>query len=71
MLFIAQGAGDAFIGALAFYKAMTCGLSLEIIIQFASEIAALSCQSQGTQSSFPSVMQLPSHLLESPVQQHK
>ncbi|PVD26034.1 hypothetical protein C0Q70_13702 [Pomacea canaliculata] len=57
------GAGDAFIGALAFYKATMPTLSLVESVKRASIIAAISCKSRGTQCSFPSADQLNPALL--------
>ncbi|KAK7488622.1 hypothetical protein BaRGS_00020075 [Batillaria attramentaria] len=56
------GAGDAFIGALAYYKACMPSLSLTDCIKRASAIAAISCQFPGTQASFPTASQLQSEL---------
>ena len=54
------GAGDAFIGSLAFFLA--CGKSLSDSIKRANRIAAVSVQASGTQSSFPEARDLPSEL---------
>jgi len=54
------GAGDAFVGSLAFFLA--CGKSLSDSIKRASRIAAVSVQASGTQSSFPEAGDLPSEL---------
>jgi ribokinase len=45
------GAGDAFIGSLAFCLAR--GESLTTAAQFANRVAAISVQFPGTQTSFP------------------
>ncbi|XP_063230571.1 ribokinase-like [Bacillus rossius redtenbacheri] len=47
------GAGDMFVGALAYYLAYHPGLSLEETTRRACELAALSVLRPGTQSSFP------------------
>ena len=54
------GAGDAFVGSLAFFLA--AGKSLSAAIKRANRIAAVSVQSSGTQSSFPQAKDLPSEL---------
>ena len=54
------GAGDAFVGSLAFFLA--CGKSLSDSIKRANRIAAVSVQASGTQSSFPEAGDLPSEL---------
>ena len=54
------GAGDAFVGSLAFFLA--CGKSLSDSIKRANRIAAVSVQASGTQSSFPEARDLPSEL---------
>nr|XP_004669459.2 ribokinase isoform X1 [Jaculus jaculus] len=53
------GAGDSFVGALAFYLAYYPNLSLEEMIKRANFIAAISVQSAGTQSSYPYKKDLP------------
>jgi len=55
------GAGDAFVGSLAFYLAE--GQSLPEAMNRANRIAAISVQSPGTQSSFPTLADLPVDLL--------
>ncbi|XP_076442336.1 ribokinase-like isoform X2 [Babylonia areolata] len=60
------GAGDAFIGALAYYRARLPTLPLPEAVKRANTVASISCQFPGTQSSFPSANDLPSHLLASP-----
>jgi len=57
-----QGAGDAFIGSLAFYLATQPDLPLRDVIQRANEIATRSVLASGTQKSFPWRTQLPSEL---------
>ncbi len=54
------GAGDAFVGSLAFFLA--AGKSLSDAIKRANRIAAVSVQSSGTQSSFPQAKDLPAEL---------
>ena len=56
-----SGAGDAFVGSLAFYLAE--GQSLPDAMNRANRIAAMSVQSPGTQRSFPSLADLPADLL--------
>jgi len=55
------GAGDAFVGSLAYFLA--AGKSLTDAVERANRIAAVSVQAPGTQSSFPDVADLPSELL--------
>jgi ribokinase len=55
------GAGDAFVGSLAFY--LGTGLSLSEAMRRANQIAAISVQAPGTQSSFPDLAALPSALV--------
>ena len=54
------GAGDAFVGSLAFFLA--AGKSLSDSIKRANRIAAISVQSSGTQTSFPEAKDLPTEL---------
>jgi ribokinase len=56
------GAGDAFVGSLAFFLA--AGKSLPDSIKRANRIAAISVQSSGTQTSFPEAKDLPSDLIK-------
>jgi len=56
------GAGDAFVGSLAFFLA--AGKSLSDSIRCANGIAAVSVQSSGTQTSFPEAKDLPRKLRE-------
>jgi ribokinase len=56
------GAGDAFVGSLAFFLA--AGKSLSDSIKRANRIAAVSVQSSGTQTSFPEAKDLPSELMK-------
>jgi len=54
------GAGDAFVGSLAYYLA--AGRPLADAISRANRIAAISVQSSGTQTSFPKTEDLPADL---------
>lgn len=56
------GAGDAFIGSLAYFVA--AGKALPEAIRRANGIAAISVQASGTQSSFPNAADLPAGFLE-------
>ncbi|XP_001502121.2 ribokinase isoform X1 [Equus caballus] len=56
------GAGDSFVGALAFYLAYYPNLSLEEMLKRSNFIAAVSVQAAGTQSSYPYKKDLPLHL---------
>ncbi|XP_012330806.1 ribokinase isoform X2 [Aotus nancymaae] len=53
------GAGDSFVGALAFYLAYYPNLSLEEMLKRSNFIAAVSVQAAGTQSSYPYKKDLP------------
>lgn len=55
------GAGDAFIGSLAYFLAE--GKKVPEAVRRANDIAAISVQSSGTQSSFPNAADLPAELL--------
>jgi ribokinase len=55
------GAGDAFVGSLAYFLA--AGKPLTDAMQRANHIAAISVQSSGTQTSFPVAADLPPDLL--------
>jgi ribokinase len=55
------GAGDAFVGSLAYFLAG--GKSLTEAMRRANHIAAISVQSSGTQTSFPLAEDLPADLL--------
>lgn len=48
-----QGAGDAFLGALAYFFAYNPNLTLYMIIKRACDVATKSVQRRGAQSSFP------------------
>lgn len=56
------GAGDAFVGSLAYFLA--AGKPLAEAMRRANHIAAISVQSSGTQTSFPVASDLPADLLE-------
>ena len=56
------GAGDAFVGSLAFFLA--AGKSLSDAIGRANSIAAVSVQASGTQTSFPEAKDLPPELID-------
>jgi ribokinase len=56
------GAGDAFVGALAYLLA--AGRSLSASARLANEVAALSVLGRGTQSRFPDRADLPDRLLQ-------
>uniref|UniRef100_A0A250XYD9 Ribokinase n=1 Tax=Castor canadensis TaxID=51338 RepID=A0A250XYD9_CASCN len=56
------GAGDSFVGALAFYLAYYPNLSLEEMLKRSNFIAAVSVQAAGTQSSYPHKKDLPTTL---------
>lgn len=53
------GAGDAFIGAMAYYLAYHPDLSLKEILHRSCGIASVSVLSAGTQTSFPQRKNLP------------
>jgi ribokinase len=55
------GAGDAFVGSLAYFLAI--GKPLTEAMRRANQIAAISVQSSGTQTSFPVAADLPADLL--------
>ncbi|HMN31376.1 MAG TPA: PfkB family carbohydrate kinase, partial [Caldilineaceae bacterium] len=57
------GAGDAFVGSLAFFLA--AGAPLNEIIARANQIAAISVQAAGTQTSYPRAAALPNGLVRS------
>lgn len=56
------GAGDSFIGALTFYMAYYPSLPLEEMARRANQVAAVSVQAMGTQTSFPFKKDLPAAL---------
>jgi ribokinase len=55
------GAGDAYVGSLAYFLA--AGKPIAEAMSRANRIAAISVQSSGTQSSFPRAQELPAELL--------
>jgi ribokinase len=55
------GAGDAFVGSLAYFLAR--GEPLTAAAERANRIAAVSVQARGTQTSFPAAADLPPDLL--------
>lgn len=55
------GAGDAFVGSLAFFLAK--GQPVVEAMRRASAIAAISVQASGTQTSFPTAAELPAELM--------
>lgn len=57
-----QGAGDSFIGALAFYMAHHPMMPLEEMAQRANQVSGLSVQTIGTQTSFPFKNDLPAEM---------
>nr|XP_006115770.2 ribokinase [Pelodiscus sinensis] len=56
------GAGDSFVGALAFFMACYPTLSVEEVIKKSNFIASVSVQASGTQSSYPYKKDLPQDL---------
>eukprot|EP00730_Choanoeca_flexa_P009701 TRINITY_DN12925_c0_g1_i1.p1 TRINITY_DN12925_c0_g1~~TRINITY_DN12925_c0_g1_i1.p1 ORF type:complete len:308 (+),score=53.17 TRINITY_DN12925_c0_g1_i1:51-974(+) len=58
-----SGAGDCFIGAVAHYKSKQSDMPWDKVLQLASEVAAISVTKPGTQSSYPTRSELPSHLV--------
>lgn len=56
------GAGDCYVGSLAYFLA--AGKSLPAAMARASRIAAISVQASGTQSSFPAAADLPLEIME-------
>lgn len=56
------GAGDSFIGALAFYMANYSTMPLEEMARRANQVAAVSVQAVGTQMSYPFRHNLPADL---------
>ncbi|XP_068607929.1 ribokinase [Brachionichthys hirsutus] len=56
------GAGDSFIGALAFYMAHYPAMPLEEMSRRANQVAAVSVQAAGTQTSYPLREDLPAVL---------
>lgn len=62
IVFSSQGAGDSFIGALAFYMAHYPTMALEEMSHRANQVAGVSVQAAGTQTSFPFRADLPAVL---------
>ena len=62
IVFSSQGAGDSFIGALAFYMAHYPTMALEEMAHRANQVAGVSVQAAGTQTSFPFRADLPAVL---------
>ncbi|XP_063300171.1 ribokinase [Pelobates fuscus] len=58
------GAGDCFVGALAFYIAHYPHLSIEEMVKRSNYIASVSVQSPGTQTSYPYRKDLPLDLFQ-------
>ncbi|XP_041669450.1 ribokinase isoform X2 [Cheilinus undulatus] len=56
------GAGDSFIGALAFYMARYPTMPLEEMARRANQVAGVSVQAAGTQTSYPLRKDLPAEL---------
>ncbi|XP_074548068.1 ribokinase isoform X2 [Halichoeres trimaculatus] len=56
------GAGDSFIGALAFYVARCPTMPLEEMARRANQVAGVSVQAAGTQTSYPHRKDLPADL---------
>lgn len=56
------GAGDAFVGAMAYYLAYHPQLTMEEMMQRSCKVASISVQAPGTQSSYPTKENLPSYL---------
>lgn len=62
LILLLQGAGDAFIGAMAFYMAKYKKLPFEEIVRRSGEIARTTILSPGTQTSYPKRKELPPSL---------
>ncbi|KAM5125302.1 ribokinase [Mantella aurantiaca] len=56
------GAGDSFIGALAFYLARFPHLGMEEMVKRSNSIASVSVRTAGTQTSYPASKDLPQDL---------
>jgi ribokinase len=61
-VFSLQGAGDMFVGSLAFYLAYYPELPMREIVKRSCEVATVSVQNYGTQTSFPKRHDLPTEL---------
>ncbi|TNN33143.1 Ribokinase [Liparis tanakae] len=59
---LSKGAGDGFIGALAFYMAHYPTMPLEEMARRANQVAGVSVQAVGTQTSYPFKKDLPAEL---------
>ena len=57
-----SGAGDCFLGALAFYLACMPSLPLRVAVERACAIASMSVLKPGTQSSYPPRTDIPEAL---------
>ncbi|KAM6460850.1 ribokinase isoform 5-T5 [Liasis olivaceus] len=57
-----EGAGDSFVGALAFYLAQYPNLPLQEMLRRSNFIASISTQTTGTQTSYPYRKDLPQNL---------
>ncbi|KAM9564975.1 ribokinase isoform 4-T5 [Guaruba guarouba] len=62
LVILFQGAGDSFVGALAFYLAYYPKLSMEEMIRNSNYVASVSVQAAGAQSSYPYRKDLPQNL---------
>ncbi|XP_049827749.1 ribokinase-like isoform X2 [Schistocerca gregaria] len=58
-----EGAGDSFLGALAFFLARCPKLLLTEMVSRACAVASISVRAEGTQTSFPYAHQLPPEIL--------
>ena len=61
---ILQGAGDAFVGSVAYYMAKHPQLAFTEIVRRSCHVAAISVSKKGTQKSYPSAEELPQELLQ-------
>ena len=57
-----QGAGDSFVGSLAYFLSKHPNLSLEETVRRSVAIASISVQKPGTQTSYPTKDELPTNL---------
>ena len=58
------GAGDSFVGSMAYYLANYQGLELTEVVSRACQVATITVQKEGTQTSFPNKEELPKSLFE-------
>ena len=58
------GAGDSFVGSMAYYLANHQGLELTEVVSRACQVATITVQKEGTQTSFPNKDELPKSLFE-------